>query len=237
MDKLDELQTKLEDYLKELKKAKPTLEDKIKAKKEQYKNIDTPMADPMKVNTNIAIRDLKDDNDKIKKDEEKIDPKDIASLELPKKCTSCGKGTPKLKAVNNVGKWWDCADCRTTGVIVHPKAEKLFKEEYNPEKPNLASPEHPKGLEGKRKPVTHDECGRPFAKDEDDLSEPDDATKNFLDHFEPATKHPKEVTAGMPKSNVKGQKITPTGFKLKAVKKSLIKFDKNGQWTLDGDKK
>ena len=32
--------------------------------------------------------------------------------------------------------------------------------------PDMASPDEPKGLKNKRKPVTHDECGRPFAKDE-----------------------------------------------------------------------
>lgn len=37
----------------------------------------------------------------------------------------------------------------------------MTKEE---EGPDMADPDHPKGLETKRKPVTHDECGRPFAK-------------------------------------------------------------------------
>lgn len=82
--------------------------------------------------------------------------------------------------------------------------------------PDMASPEKPKGLENKRKPVTHDECGRPFAKDEH--SEPDEETKNFLEHWEPKTKHPKEATAGMPQPKKSGQKITPTGFKIKLVK-------------------
>ena len=36
------------------------------------------------------------------------------------------------------------------------------------EGPDMASPNKPKGLDNKRKPVTHDECGRPFAKDETD---------------------------------------------------------------------
>src|SRR5690606_31822632 len=132
----------------------------------------------------------------------------------------------------------------------------------------------PKGLEGKRQPVTHDECGRPFAKDEDleqkikakkqqykDINtkmpdplkvgmkisakglkkeeqraenesgekvaspecpegkvdsvikqdEPDSETKQFLEHWEPQTKHPKEPTAGMPAGQKAGQKTTPTG--------------------------
>lgn len=47
---------------------------------------------------------------------------------------------------------------------------------------------------------------------------PDKETKNFLDHWEPKTKHPKEATAGMAPGKAKGTKTTPTGFKLKLVK-------------------
>lgn len=57
--------------------------------------------------------------------------------------------------------------------------------------------------------------------------EPDQHTKNFLEHFEPKTKHPLEPTAGMPPSNKKGQRVTSTGFKMK-----LIKFNSSGQWYL-----
>ena len=39
--------------------------------------------------------------------------------------------------------------------------EELIKAESEP---NMASPNKPKGLDNKKKPVTHDDCGRPFAK-------------------------------------------------------------------------
>lgn len=126
-------------------------EIKIEEKKRQYANINNKMPDPMKENTNIAIKEA--------------------------------------------------------------KRKKMNKEEGGPD---MASPDKPKGLDDKRKPVTHDECGRPFAKK--DGSEPDEETKNFLEHFDPPTKHPKEPTAGMPASNKPGQKTTSTGFKLKLVK-------------------
>jgi hypothetical protein len=48
------------------------------------------------------------------------------------------------------------------------EGEKKLDKEVNrvakEEGPDMASPENPKGLKNKRKPVTHDECGRPFAK-------------------------------------------------------------------------
>lgn len=56
------------------------------------------------------------------------------------------------------------------------------------------------------------------SKDEKPRTTLNEETKNFLDHWEPATKHPKEPTAGMPEGKKPGQKITPTGFKLKVVK-------------------
>src|SRR5690606_19363288 len=83
-----------------------------------------------------------------------------------------------------------------------PEIKRMMKEE------DMASPEHPKGLENKRKPVTHDECGRPFAKEEQRAEnesgekiaspehpegkvdkvvkqdEPDPETKKFLEHWE-----------------------------------------------------
>ena len=61
----------------------------------------------------------------------------------------------------------------------------------------------------------------------------DDDTKNFLEHFDPETKHPLEPTAGMPKSNKLGERTTGTGFKLKIAKKEKISFSDNGQWTLN----
>ena len=123
--------------------------------------------------------------------------------------------------------------------------------------PDMASPDAPKGLDNKRKPVTHDECGRPFRKEEhrdekedkklindivdremdehnqkmhsgqkaqksDDYGADKD-TKNYLEHFNPATKHPKEPTAGMPAGKKQGERTTPTGFKLKVVKADLVK--------------
>jgi hypothetical protein len=108
-----------------------------------------------------------------------------------------------------------------TNLNVAAKSIKVKKEETvdsETASTNMASPEHPKGLESKRKPVTHDDCGRPFAKDEDDIGEPDKETKNFLDHWEPPTKHPKEPTAGMPSGKLKGQRTTSTGFKMKLIK-------------------
>jgi hypothetical protein len=53
-------------------KKNETLEQKIKRKKEQYKDIDTPMEDPMKVNTRIAVKDL--ERDKMKKDDAPHEP-------------------------------------------------------------------------------------------------------------------------------------------------------------------
>ena len=49
---------------------------------------------------------------------------------------------------------------------MHGKKKKKMKKDEDPE---MADPENPQGLKNKRKPVTHDECGRPFAKDEDAL--------------------------------------------------------------------
>lgn len=45
--------------------------------------------------------------------------------------------------------------------------------------PDMASPSKPKGLESKRKPVTHDECGRPFGKDEEYEKEVDDKVRDI----------------------------------------------------------
>jgi hypothetical protein len=52
--------------------------------------------------------------------------------------------------------------------VVHARAKSAHNlSKDSPEEPDMASPSEPKGLEGKRKPVTHDECGRPFGKDEE----------------------------------------------------------------------
>jgi len=61
----------------------------------------------------------------------------------------------------------------------------------------------------------------------------DKETQNFLENWEPPTKHPLEPTAGMPKSNKKGQRTTPSGFKLKLLKEEKLCFSKGGQWSLD----
>lgn len=51
-----------------------------------------------------------------------------------------------------------------------------------------------------------------------DGSAPDKATQGFLESFTPATKHPKEPTAGMPSGKQKGARTTSTGFKLQVAK-------------------
>lgn len=61
----------------------------------------------------------------------------------------------------------------------------------------------------------------------------DPETDNFLEHFEPKTKHPLEPTAGMPPGKKQGEKVTPTGFKLKVVKEECLKFSKDGQWKIE----
>lgn len=43
--------------------------------------------------------------------------------EIPKVCTTCKKGVPKVKAKTDLGDkkatWWDCPNCRTTGLSLH----------------------------------------------------------------------------------------------------------------------
>jgi hypothetical protein len=94
--------------------------------------------------------------------------------------------------------------------------------------PDMASPEKPKGLENKRKPVTHDECGRPFAKDELDekikakmKAEMDkrkfgeaDATRHIIDRD-------------------RGDKIAEKPKEKPLLQTEMIKFDDNGQWSIE----
>lgn len=139
------------------------LNAKIKAKKKQYKDINFPMQDPMKVNTRIAARDLKDN---IKKEE------------------------------------LDSA-------------------------PSINEPE---GLKNKKKPVTHDECGRPFAKDELDNKiksklKDEMARRNFGEAD--ATRHIIDRDRGEKISAPKPKKSTPL------LQSELVKFNSNGQWELN----
>lgn len=51
--------------------------------------------------------------------------------------------------------------------VVHDRVPKEVAHfDKQEEGPDIASPDKPKGLDNKRKPVTHDECGRPFAKED-----------------------------------------------------------------------
>ena len=94
--------------------------------------------------------------------------------------------------------------------------------------PDMASPEKPKGLDDKRKPVTHDECGRPFAKDELDdkikaklkakMDEKGfgeaDATRHIIDRD-------------------RGDKIAAQPKPKPLLQTEMIKFDDKGQWSLE----
>lgn len=104
------------------------------------------------------------------------------------------------------------------------------KQKLAPTLPEPTSMETPDGAKGKRKPVTHDECGRPFAKDELDekikakikakMDEKNfgeaDATRHIIDRD-------------------RGEKITPKSKKEPLLQTELIKYDAQGQWSLKDD--
>lgn len=97
------------------------------------------------------------------------------------------------------------------------------------EGPDMASPDKPKGLENKRKPVTHDECGRPFAKD--DIDEKIKAKmKQEMGHRNfgeaDATRHVIDRDRGekMPQKPKEQKPLLQT---------EVIKYDSNGQWSFE----
>ena len=107
--------------------------------------------------------------------------------------------------------------------------EELEKASFGAEEiPDMASPGNEKGnTDEKKRPVTHDECGRPFAKDDVDKKIQDkiraamdkkgfgevDATAHIIDR----DKGDKEALKPKPEP---------------LIQTELIKFDSNGQWSL-----
>lgn len=174
------------------KGAAQDLDRQVEEKKKEYADINNKMPDPMKTNLNIATKDAKL---KIKKDEGQYE----ASSQYVK---------------HHDGQWRKVLNVKDDG------------------KPHSEGGGNWYHLEGVKDPVHQNQRG-PLASgamlnagvkksDCDDMKKSgygaDKETGNFLEHFNPATKHPKEPTAGMPKGTKAGEKTTSTGFKLKLVK-------------------
>jgi len=68
--------------------------------------------------------EAKEQGKELKEYKERAKKADSDYPAVPKVCTSCKKGTPKLKAHNKMGDmhitWWDCPKCETTGAASHP---------------------------------------------------------------------------------------------------------------------
>jgi len=105
----------------------------------------------------------------------------------------------------------------------------LDKEESGKE-PEMAEPGKPKGLDNKRKPVTHDECGRPFAKEEEKQSGP-----IMPKHIEKWMNLPKAERDSHPDVHLYRQHMKVMNITDKELGKSdeVVKFDSKGQWKIE----
>lgn len=109
--------------------------------------------------------------------------------------------------------------------------------------------EEPKGLDSKRKPVTHDECGRPFSKDEeldakirqkikDKMDEKGfgeaDATRHIIDR-DRGNKQPKPKMPLMQTEHDydKDGKLDEHERHHKKLEEECVKIDQNGQWSIE----
>jgi hypothetical protein len=98
---------------------------------------------------------------------------------VPKKVANLNKKAPKdLDPVKHENCVKDVKDKGHDVGSAHAICTSSMRKE---EGPDLASPEKPKGLENKKKPVTHDECGRPFGKEENKLKDAQDKIKKEME--------------------------------------------------------
>lgn len=146
---------------------------------------------------------------------------------VPKKVADLNKKAPK--GVDPIKHEKCVKDVKAEGHDIGSATAICTASMKKEEEPNMASPGNEKGdIDKKKRPITHDECGRPFAKDDIDKKIQDklraamdkkgfgeaDATRHIIDR----DKGEKEALKPKP------QPLLQT---------ELIKFDKNGQWSLD----